>query len=204
MYQNAKNLQNFTLEELKAIRKGKIYLPEAFSPPARIVQISPTQAKSSKAKVGKATSSAGHSFTFILPASPPLVMALTFQFDPSIGKLLHFPSPSQRSHQPTVSAFGDPVVPEIPMVSEVTTLRASRAKSPDVVVVSEVPISQLQASGEGLSIIHSSLTSKDGPSPQLKETTPHPSLSLASSSTQGFGKGSGKSPPRLVRKIELS
>ncbi|XP_050117707.1 flocculation protein FLO11-like [Malus sylvestris] len=84
-------------------------------------------------------------------------------------------SPVLASHRPTTFPFGEPVVPKISVVLEVTSSRASRAASPDVVVTPEV-------SGDGSGSVPSSLSKKDS-SQQPKERTP-PLPSKTSSSTQ--------------------
>ncbi|KAM1034467.1 hypothetical protein ACFX2A_038735 [Malus domestica] len=184
----AKNLQDFTLEELEVIRKERISPPKTSSSPARMVQTSPPRAKSLKVKVGE----------------PVLVVTLTSQFNLKTKKMLHFVDKDTNLVNISTFPFGKPVVPEIPVVSEVTSPQASQATDPsDVVVASESPISQPHAFGDGSGIIPHSSTSKDGPYPQ-KEITHPPSPSLVLNSTQGSGEGPGKSPPHLVRKTELS
>ncbi|KAB2618420.1 TMV resistance protein N-like [Pyrus ussuriensis x Pyrus communis] len=45
-------------------------------------------------------------------------------FDLKTGEILHFlEDDTQKSHQPAATAFGEPIVPEIPVVSEVISLR---------------------------------------------------------------------------------
>lgn len=53
--------------------------------------------------------------------------------------------PSSTSHQTPASTFGEPIVPEIPVVPVVTDTHASRAASTDVPTTPEVPASQPQA-----------------------------------------------------------
>ncbi|KAM2569048.1 hypothetical protein TB2_009204 [Malus domestica] len=77
------------------------------------------------------------------------------------------------------STFGEPIVLEIPVASEVTNPQAS-----------------VEVSG----IISHSPVGRDNLSQQTQEITPHPPLSKASGLSQDLAEGSGKSPPRLVRK----
>ncbi|KAM2242485.1 hypothetical protein ACFX1S_009436 [Malus domestica] len=80
------------------------------------------------------------------------------------------------------STFGEPIVPEIPVASEVTNPQAS-----------------VEVSG----IISHSPVGRDNLSQQTQEITPPPPLSKASGLSQDLAEGSGKSPPRLVRKGDL-
>ncbi|XP_070677798.1 uncharacterized protein [Malus domestica] len=70
-------------------------------------------------KVGAVAPLVGQSSTSIPSTSPPLMVALTSQFDPRTGEMLHFVEDN------TTSVFGEPIVPEIPVVSEVTSPQAS-------------------------------------------------------------------------------
>ncbi|XP_048445099.1 uncharacterized protein LOC125479610, partial [Pyrus x bretschneideri] len=155
-----------------------------------------------QAKVGTAASLVGQSSTSIPSTSSPLVVAPTSQFDLSNGEMLHFveddsnpPSPGQKLHQPAATAFWEPIVLVIPVVSKVPSPRASWPASTDAAVASEMSISQPRAFGEGSGNISPSPASNDDSLYQPREPTPPHSKDL--SSTQGLGEGSGQSPPPL-------
>ncbi|KAM1088050.1 hypothetical protein ACFX13_013858 [Malus domestica] len=119
--------------------------------------------------------------------------------------LFSFPSPppAQESHPPPVIAFGKPIVPEIPMVSEATHPKASQVAAQVNLPTSSQVTTTTEASGEGSGIIpHSQVSENDPPQP-LRESTPHPPLSKASSSIQGLREDSGQSPLPLVPKADL-
>ncbi|KAB2617374.1 E3 ubiquitin-protein ligase RHA2B [Pyrus ussuriensis x Pyrus communis] len=83
-----------------------------------------------EAKVEIAVPSVGQSSTSSLSTFPPLVVASTSQFDSSTREMLHFVeydsnSVTHESQQPTTTAFGEPIVPEIPVVLEAISPRAS-------------------------------------------------------------------------------
>ncbi|KAB2632540.1 TMV resistance protein N-like [Pyrus ussuriensis x Pyrus communis] len=123
-----------------------------------------------EAKVEVAAPSVRQSSTSIPSTSPPLVV----------------------SHQLTAIAFGEPIVPEILMVLEVISPRAS----PYPTTITEVlPLSTqdpTQAFGEGLGIIPPSPVSGNDPPPQPRVIT---SPSKASGSIPGPGEDSSNSPP---------
>ncbi|KAB2632733.1 TMV resistance protein N-like [Pyrus ussuriensis x Pyrus communis] len=131
--------------------------------PSRM-HVSPSRVKPST--IGEATSSTRQGLTHMSSIHPPtLVVTPTSQFNPSTREMLHFvednsnlSSPTHKSHQLAATVFGEPIVPEIFVVSE--------------------------ASSEGSGIIHSSLVSKNDPSQQLKERTHPPPPSRASGSIQ--------------------
>ncbi|KAM1301619.1 hypothetical protein ACFX2H_012628 [Malus domestica] len=92
------------------------------------------------------------------------------------------------------------MIPEIPMVLEVTDPPTFRAALTDVF---EVPASQPQVSVEGLGTASSPLVSHDSPLQQLEEVTPYPPPPKVPGSTQDSGESSGKSPPRGLCKKDL-
>ncbi|KAM2461896.1 hypothetical protein PS1_012817 [Malus domestica] len=90
---------------------------------------------------------------------------------------------AQKIHQIIASTFGDPIVPEIPLVLEVTDPPTFWAALTDVF---EVPASQPQVSIEGLGTASSPLVSHDSPPQQLEEVTPYPPPPKVPSSTQVY------------------
>ncbi|KAM0985404.1 hypothetical protein ACFX2C_012679 [Malus domestica] len=94
---------------------------------------------------------------------------------------------AQKIHQIIASTFGDPIVPEIPLVLEVTDPPTFWAALTDVF---EVPASQpqvlSQVSIEGLGTASSPLVSHDSPPQQLEEVTPYPPPPKVPSSTQVY------------------
>ncbi|KAB2631952.1 TMV resistance protein N-like [Pyrus ussuriensis x Pyrus communis] len=105
MHQNDQKLLFTIIKELTDTRKEGISQPEASSSLAQAVHSSLSRAKLSK-------------------------------FDLRTRDLLHFvednsnlSSTAQKTNQPPPISFGEPIVPEIPMVSEITSLRASQAAS---------------------------------------------------------------------------
>ncbi|XP_070661360.1 disease resistance protein RPV1-like isoform X3 [Malus domestica] len=185
LYKKDKPVIDATLKELEDIRGEGSIKPEASSPSARPKHVSPSRAKPSKAKVGELASQVGQGSSSIPSTSPSLVVAPTSQFDPSSGEMLHFVEdnsnssfPGHESQQLAATAFGEPIVPDIPVVSEVTSPQAAGAVSTDTVVASKVPISQPQASVEG-SGNTPQLASVNDPS-QHPSVTTHPPSSKAS------------------------
>ena len=81
---------------------------------------------------------------FVFNLSLHLYLSSTFQS-----------SPAHETNQPPSTSFGEPIVPEIAMVSKVTSPRAPQAGAQanppafsNVVVGTEVPVSQPQASSQ--------------------------------------------------------
>ncbi|KAB2617832.1 hypothetical protein D8674_013701 [Pyrus ussuriensis x Pyrus communis] len=158
MYQKDNPLLDATIKKLEDIRgEGSIQL-EPSSPYARSIHASPSRVKPSKAKIGEIASSIGQGsilMSFIHPSA--LVVTLTSQFNLSTGEMLHFMEDNSNS----------PIVPEIHVVSVVTSPRASLQVA---TTTDEFPPSiqdHSQFYGEGSGIIPLSSVSKNYPSQQL-------------------------------------
>ncbi|KAB2612199.1 hypothetical protein D8674_041704 [Pyrus ussuriensis x Pyrus communis] len=160
----AKEHQDATLKELRA---EKISPPEASFPLSWSKQTLPTRGK-----------------------SIPLEVTPISHFDHSTGKMTHYvedDSDSEFHHTP-VSTFREPIVPEIPVISEVTNLQASQEAPTNVPEVFEVPTSQPQVSVEGSSTVFPPLASTNNLAQLSEEVTPPLPHSKALGLTQPVSK----------------
>ncbi|KAB2625519.1 hypothetical protein D8674_017179 [Pyrus ussuriensis x Pyrus communis] len=186
------------LEELTDTKGEGISQLKVSSPPTRVVHLSPYQAYPLNAKVEASTSQVRANFSFYL-------------FNSSFSRSgdSHFPvqpkdwGDSSLVHEATKqppTTFGEPIVPEIPMVSEVTSSqaphaasRASPSSSPKATATTEVPSPTTQCSAQASGVIGI-------PIPRSKKTaviatsTFRPPHSLP---TEASG-GAGMMPPLLV------
>ncbi|KAB2612491.1 hypothetical protein D8674_034807 [Pyrus ussuriensis x Pyrus communis] len=123
----------------------------------------------------------GAKFSTSIPStSPPLAVASAYQFDPSIGEMLYF-----------VEQDNNLVIPEIPVVSEVTNPQASLHPATITEKLPPPAEGHVQAIGEGSGFTPALQVNDPLQSP--KETTPPPP------SSKGLGEISGRSPPLLIR-----
>ncbi|KAM0994012.1 hypothetical protein ACFX1S_009664 [Malus domestica] len=170
MHKKAEELRNITLKELEV--RVSALLPSQGSP-----LISPS----------------------VLEATP------SSQFDPSTRVMLHFvdedsnlPSPPHKIQHLSAATCDEPIVPEIPVTSEATTLQVFACP----IVTLDDPLSspqgRTQGIGEGSSAACSSPVSGRGSSPQPGiGTFPCEAPRLSQQVLEEA------SPPRLVRKSKL-
>ncbi|XP_050105706.1 pollen-specific leucine-rich repeat extensin-like protein 1 [Malus sylvestris] len=138
MHKKAEELQNTALTELEAAREEKLLPPEASSPLARETSLSPPQVNPSEARASASLPSHGPPLQFVT-SSPALDATPSSQFDPSTRVMLHFvdegsnlPSPVYEPPPPLVVSDNEPIVPEIPVTSEVTVSRVPACATVDI------------------------------------------------------------------------
>nr|XP_028964104.1 uncharacterized protein LOC114826993 isoform X2 [Malus domestica] len=144
MLKKAEELQNTALRELEAVRKEKLSPPEASPQFARETSLSPSQAGASASLPCYGPPLRSMTSSTALDATP------SSQFDPSTGVMLHFvdedsnlPSPVYEPPPTIVVSDNEPIVPEIPVASEVAISRVFACPTVDK------PLSPLQDQTQG-------------------------------------------------------
>ncbi|XP_048427311.1 uncharacterized protein PB18E9.04c-like [Pyrus x bretschneideri] len=134
---------------------------------------------------------------FLTP-TPSIVLTPTRQFNPRTREMLHYvKDDSTSANQLPPTTFREPIVPEIPVVSEVTSSQASQATSwaspsasSKATARTEVPFPSIkvpsQASSKGSGNSHPPSASKVDPPQPSKATSPPLLLPEAPSSTQAL------------------
>ncbi|XP_050125767.1 uncharacterized protein LOC126603047 [Malus sylvestris] len=187
MLKKDEELQNTVIKELEAARDEKLLPPEASPPFAQETSLSPPQVNPSEAGASASLPSHGPPMKFVI-SSPALDATPSSQFDPSTEVMLHFvdegsnlPSPVYEPPLPSVVSDNEPIVPEIPVTSEVIV---SWAHACPIVDIDEPPFS---LAGGGKSSPQRGFNTIPGETPGLSQQVLKET-----------------SPPRLVRKSKCS
>nr|XP_028953619.1 uncharacterized protein LOC103425851 isoform X2 [Malus domestica] len=205
MHKKAEELQNTALKELEAAREEKLLPPEASPPLFRETSISPPQVNPSEAGAFAFLPGHGPPLKFVI-SSPALDATHSSEFDPSTGVMLHFvdegsnlPSPVYEPPPPSMVSDNEPIVPEIPVTSEVIVSRVPTCPTIDIDEPHSSPQDQTQGTGAGSSTAPSSLAGGGKSSPQR-------GFSILPGETPGLSQQVLKetSPSRLVRKSKRS
>ncbi|KAM2039505.1 hypothetical protein ACFX1T_012938 [Malus domestica] len=201
MYKKAEELRNLTLKELEAARNEKLHPPKVSSPFAQETNLSPPpQVDPSKVGVSAPLPSQGS------PLISPSVLEATpsSQFDPSTGVMLHFvdedsnmPSSIQNPSVATRTS-DEPIVPEIPVTLEATTLQVFACPTVTLDELPSSPQGRTLGIGEGSGAV--SFSPVNG-----RESPPQPGIGTLPYETPRLSQQvlEETSPPRLVRKPKL-
>ncbi|XP_050142197.1 uncharacterized protein LOC126618149 [Malus sylvestris] len=205
MLKKAEELQSTVLKELEDARKEKLFPPEASPQLARETSFSSSQVNPSEAGASASLPSYGPLLKSVV-SSTALDATPSSQFDPSTGVMLHFvdedsnlPSPIYEPPPPLVVSDNEPIVPEIPVASEVAISWVSVCPTVDIDEPPSPPQYQTQGTGTGSGAALSSLAGG-------KESSRQQGISTLPSETPGLSQQVPKetSPPHLVRKSKRS